>query len=247
MLRAFIVDDEPLARQRLRELLDELEGVETVGEAGAGRSAVPLIHQLQPDIVFLDVQMPVLDGFDVVDLLAPPRPHVVFVTAYDEYALRAFEVHALDYLTKPVRRPRLAQSVKRVAELVALRGAQGADPGLEALRHERRQRPLTRLALRLGRRLKVVALDEILYFEAEEKLTFAQLADARHAVDFTLKELEQRLDPTRFVRIHRAFIANIAQVRELIPYWGGYQLAIGDKTLPVSRRRLQAVRAALGH
>jgi two-component system, LytTR family, response regulator len=244
-LRAVIVDDEPLARSRLAALLAEDGRVELVGQAGDGRSAVPLIHDKRPDVVFLDVQMPVLDGFDVLDLLAEPRPQVVFVTAYDEYALRAFEVHALDYLTKPVRRQRLALAIERVAEQMAFKRP---SPGFEALRRERKSEPLQRLTLRAGRRLRVVEIGEIRYVEAEEKLVFAHLAEGRRATDFTLKELEKRLDPTRFARIHRAFIVNVAVVRELVPAVAGtYQLVLDDGSrLPVSRRRLRTVKALLG-
>ncbi|MEO1480453.1 MAG: response regulator, partial [Bacteroidota bacterium] len=135
MLRAVLVDDEPLARTRMRMLLAEAEQeVEVIGEAGSGREAVPLIYETKPDVLFLDIQMPVLDGFDVLDLLAPPRPHVVFVTAYDEFALRAFEVHALDYLTKPVRAERLARSLSRVAAMVAAGTPDAALDGFQATR-----------------------------------------------------------------------------------------------------------------
>lgn len=244
-LRAVIVDDEPLARERLAALLAEDGRVEVAGQAGDGRSAIPLIHEQRPDVVFLDVQMPVLNGFDVLDLLAPPRPQVVFVTAYDEYALRAFEVHALDYLTKPVRRRRLAQTIERIAGQLALNQV---PPGLDALRRERERGPLLRLTLRAGRRLRVVEIDEVRYIEAEEKLVFAHLPEGRRATDFTLKELERRLDPARFVRIHRAFIVNAAVVRELVPApVSTYQLVLDDGArLPVSRRRLRAVKDMLG-
>ena len=204
MLRAVLVDDEPLARQRLLTLLEETgQAVEVVGEAADGKSAVPLIHELRPDVVFLDVQMPVLSGFDVLDLLANPKPYIVFVTAYDEYALRAFEVHALDYLTKPVRRERLQKSLQRIAQFIDLRQP---DHGLEALQRACHTVPLQRIALQAGRRLKVVPLTDVHFVEAEDKLVFVHLADSRRLTDFTLKDLERRLDPSCFARIHRAYI-----------------------------------------
>ncbi len=253
-LRAVLVDDEPPARERLRALLGDAAragapSVEVVGEAGNGREAVPLVHETRPDLVFLDVQMPVLDGFDVVDLLAPPRPHVVFVTAYDAYALRAFAVHALDYLTKPVEAPRLAAALARAAALVAAglpTGPSGA--GLDALRAERADRPLVRLTVRVGRSLRVVDPAEIAFFEAREKLVFARLGGADHAVDFTLDALERRLDPARFLRVHRAFVVNVGRVRELTPgFAGATRLRLDDgSVVPLSRRRAADVRARLG-
>ena len=248
-LRAVVVDDEPLARERLVALLAEVAPhVEVVGQAGGGRAAVPLVHRERPDVVFLDVAMPVINGFDVVDLLAPPRPHVVFVTAYDDHALRAFEVHALDYLVKPVGRERLAEAVRRV-ERPAPDAASAA--GLDALRASPDRRPLLRLAVHVGRRLRVVDLSEVDYFEASDKLVLARLRaappSAELPVDFTLDALERRLDPARFVRSHRAFLVNLDRVREVVPWFsGGSRLRLdGGAELPVSRRRARDVRAVL--
>ena len=250
-LRAVLVDDEPLARERLHALLQDAARetgvpVEVVGEAENGRRAVPLIHEAQPDVVFLDVQMPGLDGFDTLDLLAHPRPHVVFVTAYDEHAVRAFEVHALDYLTKPVRTARLAATLRRIA---ALRDQ--PDPAQRAFEDEREREqeaaPLRRLALPAGRRLRVVELGEVCYFEAREKMVFARVAGRDHPVDFTLQALEKRLAEESFCRVHRAFLVNVGAVRELVPWVGEtYQVRLeGGAEVPVSRRRLSAVRALL--
>ena len=242
-MRCILVDDEPLARERFRSLLDEADAdVTIVGEAGSGKKAVPLIHDTQPEVVFLDVQMPVLDGFDVVDLLAKPRPHIVFVTAYDEYALKAFEVHALDYLTKPVRLTRLNDTLQR---LLSASGA-GSREGLDALQEERNTQQLNRLTVHVGRKLRVISLDEVRYIEAEDKLVFAYLEDKRYRTEFTLQELEQRLDD-RFVRIHRSVIVNLDEAYELIPWSSGtYRLRLEDGTeLPVARRRTQTVKDVL--
>lgn len=247
-IRAVLVDDEPLALERLEGLLaDVAPDVEVVGTAGGGRVAVPLVHDLRPDVIFLDVAMPVLDGFDVVDLLAPPRPHVVFVTAYDAHALRAFEVHALDYLTKPVAPERLAAAVERVRQSVSP-SATGRDAGLDALRASRADQRLARLTVQVGRRLRVVDPERVPYFEARDKLVFALVDGVEYPVGFTLDALERRLDPSQFVRPHRTFLVNVAHVRELVPWFGGrYKLRLGDSAeVPVSRRRLRAVKAALG-
>ena len=249
-LRAVVVDDEPLARERLVALLAEAAPhVEVVGLAEGGRTAVPLIHETRPDVVFLDVEMPVIDGFDVVDLLAPPRPHVVFVTAHDDHALRAFEVHALDYVTKPVGRERLASAVARVTASPTGTGA--ANAGLDALRASPERRPLVRLAVHAGRRLRVVDPAEVDYFEARDKVVLARLhgrpTSADLPVDFALDALERRLDPDRFVRSHRAFLVNLDRVREVVPWFrGGYRLRLDTGAeLPVSRRRVSGVKAVL--
>lgn len=245
-MRCVLVDDEPLARERFRALLDESDvSVEIVGEAGSGREAVPLIHETEPDVVFLDVQMPALDGFDVVDLLAPPRPHVVFVTAYDEYALQAFEVHALDYLTKPVRLARLNDALHHVQQQL---DTDTSGEQLEVLRSDRQSEPLRRLTVHVGRTLRVVDLDRIRWIESDDRLVFAHLDDTRYRTDFTLDTLEQRLPADRFVRTHRTCIVNLDAVYEMVPDTSGtYTLRLDDgSTVPVARRRAQNVKDALG-
>jgi two-component system LytT family response regulator len=244
MIRAIIVHDEPLARARLRTLLSQADTpVELVGEASSGEEAVALVHEFRPDLLFLDIQMPVLDGFDVVDLLTPPRPQIIFVTAYDQHALRAFEVHALDYLTKPVRLARLNQTLARLPK------ASNPDPGIEHLLRQRSGDPLLRLTVHVGRRLRVVPLEEIRWIEAEEKIVLVHLLDGGSCLtDFTLDELEMRLDPSRFLRIHRSSIVNAGRVKELAPWFAGsYIVKLDDGTqLPVARRRVRQVRTLLG-
>lgn len=244
MLKALIVDDEAPARLRIADMLAEMgDLVEVAGEASDGRTAVRLARELCPDVVLLDVQMPGLDGFDVVDLLEQPRPHIIFTTAYEEHALRAFEVHALDYLTKPVRRPRLRQALQRVKEQLG-RG----DDALDAFRQTRRKRPLERLAISIGRRLQVVDIAQVHCLEAEDKLVFAHVGETRHVVDFTLKELEERLDNEVFLRVHRAFLVRIEAIRELVPWVaGGYQIRLASGAMiPVARRRVGSVKRLLG-
>lgn len=256
-LRALIVDDEPLARERLRLLLAEAGGLAVVGEASDGASALEQIAALAPDVVFLDIEMPGLGGFDVVELLdVARRPAVVFVTAFDAYAVRAFDVHAVDYLTKPVRAARLRETLAR---LQADRSAAGRrlDAFLDAdwADAERlAEPPLERVTLAAGRRLRVVPVRDIARFEALDKVTVAvpvRAPDATGArlhptVDFTLDALGARLPG--FLRVHRAHLVNADVVRELVPWFSGtyrVRLAGGDE-VPLARRRVAAVRALLG-
>jgi len=246
-LRCLLVDDEPLARERLRSLLDEADAdVEIVAEAEGGKAAVSLIHDHAPEVVFLDVQMPVLDGFDVVDLLPEARPRIVFVTAYDEYALRAFEVHALDYVTKPVRLDRLNKTLRRARNALTDESTEDQEK-LDDLRHSRRDHPLKRLTVHVGRRLRVVPLDAVRWIEADEGFVFAHTEDGRYRTDFTLSELEKRLPPDDFVRTHRSSIVNLDAAREFVPEPAGTAtLRLRDGTeVKVARRRTDDVEAAL--
>ena len=243
MFKCIIVDDEPLARARLKALLDESQhDIEVVGRFGSARDALPAINDTAPDVIFVDVQMPVLDGFDLVDLLVPPRPPVVFVTAYDEYAIRAFEVHAVDYLTKPVRLERLNVTLDRIAS-----GDAKGRSDYGALTNVPRNH-LTCLTTRVGARLKVLQVSEISWIGSEDKLTLVTVGDKKYSSHFTLDELEQKLNPDQFIRTHRSCIINLRYVSELIPWFSGtYRVKLTDGTeLPVARRRVKDFRAMLG-
>jgi two-component system LytT family response regulator len=249
-MRCLLVDDEPLARERLRDLLDEADAdVNVVAEAEGGKEAVSLIHDCELDVVFLDVQMPVLDGFDVVDLLpgnSANRPHIVFVTAYDEYAIQAFEVHALDYVTKPVRLDRLNTTLSRLKDALMEEDTTGQNK-LEDLREARHDQTLKRLTLHIGKRLRVVPLEEVRWIEADDGFVFAHTADGRYRTDFTLGELEERLPPDDFVRTHRSSIVNLDTAYEFVPEPAGTaKLRLRDGTeIEVARRRTDEVEAAL--
>lgn len=244
-MRCVLVDDEPLACERLAALLADADTpIAVVGTAHSGQAAIPLIYETRPDVIFLDVQMPVLDGFDVVELLAPPRPHIVFVTAYDAYALRAFDVHALDYLTKPVRLARLNRTVAHLQERLP---AANQTKNLQALHNERPLQPLQRLTVHAGRRLRVVPVDAIYCIEAETKLVFVHIAEGRYPTDFTLDTLEKRLDSDAFLRIHRSYLVPIAHIQELIPTSTGraFVRLKDGRTLPVARRRIRNIKQHL--
>jgi two-component system, LytTR family, response regulator len=220
MRRAIIVDDEAGARARLRRLLAEhKDRIEIVGEAGDGIAAVSAIESLDPDLVFLDIEMPGLTGFQLLDSL--PRegwPLVVFTTAYDQYAVRAFEVQALDYLLKPVTKDRLAECLNRLEPLSSELSRNRLD------RARREQRPLERLLARSGTKHVIVQVHDVFAFQSDDKLVFARTPAGRFTLGITLKELEERLDPEDFCRVHRQAIIQLKHARELHALAGGHYL-----------------------
>lgn len=238
-LRALIVDDERLARQKLRRLLTEEPDVEVVGDYGSGTEAVEAIRAERPDLVFLDVQMPGLDGFGVLREVGPGRAgRVVFVTAHDEHAVRAFEVEALDYLLKPFDRARFRQALDRARR----ERRQGLEEKLAALleRVERVERPaerLERILVGSGGRMTFLKLREVDWIEAADNYVRLHAGREAHLVRETLRRLEPRLDPHLFLRIHRSAIVNlesVAEVRSL--FHGDYDVLLRNGTaLPVGR------------
>lgn len=213
-LRALVVDDEPVARQRLRALLKSEPRVHVVGECENGYVALDAVRRLSPELMFLDVQMPGLDGFELIELLdAAERPAVIFVTAYDKYALRAFEVCAADYLLKPFERHRLELAVSHAAVLT---GRNEHRARLDALvASVRAGRPLQRFLVRTSRRAYAVRAEDVESIDAADHYVELRTASGTHLLRETLSSIEQRLDPTAFVRIHRSMIVNVTAVREL--------------------------------
>ena len=259
-LRILIVDDEPLARARTRRLLDEIGGATIVGEAGSVEEAARIAAETAPDLVLLDIQMPGEEGFALLPRLAD-RPAIVFVTAFDHYAVRAFEAEAVDYLLKPFRQERLAAALDRVRRdlarpedlsqrLAQLLAAVGGGAAADATRVAGGEPPLDRLTVRVGTRQLILRAEEILWFGAEEKLVFAATAKDRHYVNFTLDQLERRLDAARFVRVHRSAIVNLDFAAALRPGFAGtYALTLRDEArteVPVARARARALRDRLG-
>lgn len=247
LMKAFLVDDEPLARERLRSLLDHSNAeMEVIGESGQASEAVEQINQMNPDVVFLDIQMPGLDGFDVVSLLEKPLPYIVFVTAYDQYAIKAFEVHALDYLTKPVRLERLKECVARLKNFAELKSTQKAS--LEKALYEQKEKPLHVLTAKKGRGIHILDINDVYYIEAEDKLLYAHTSDKKYRVEGTLDQLENRLSDGRFIRSHRSYLVNVKHISELIPWFSGtYEIKLKNGAqLSVSRRRVKEVKQQLG-
>jgi two-component system LytT family response regulator len=241
-LRAVIVDDEAPARLAVRHGLEALGGVEIVAECSNGFDAVKAVAELTPDVVFLDVQMPKLDGFEVLELLARDIP-VVFVTAFDEFALRAFEVHAVDYLLKPFAPERLSEAVARVRQRQAPR------PDPHALRQSARPAgvPVERVVIRDGSHVHVLPVDRIDYVEAQDDYVAFHSGGKVLLKDQTLNVLETTLDPRRFVRVHRSYLLNIERLSRVELYAKDSRLAIltdGSK-LPISRAGYQRLQDLL--
>jgi two-component system LytT family response regulator len=240
VLRVVIVDDEPLARAVVREYLGSHGGVEVVAECGNGFEAVKAVTELSPDLLFLDVQMPKLSGFEVLELLGRDVP-VVFTTAYDQYALRAFEVHAVDYLLKPFSEDRFAEALSRVRERLHARASGGDDPdvqALTALNDEVRPRgPLERVLIRDGAQVHVLPVERIDYVEAQDDYVCFVADGKQHLKDQTLAAVEAQLDPSRFVRIHRSYLLNIERIARVELYAKDSRVAIlrDGRRLPVSR------------
>jgi len=233
-LRVIVVDDEPLARAVVREYLGAHPGVEVVAECANGFEAVKAVSELAPDLMFLDVQMPKLSGFEVLELIGRSVP-VVFTTAYDKYALSAFDVHAIDYLLKPFSAERFAEALTRARERLAAREVLP----LEALVADDRakQAPLERVLIRDGSRVHVLPVDEIDYVEAQDDYVAFHSEGKSYLKDQTLAAVENLLDAAWFVRIHRSYLLNIDRIGRVELYAKDSRIAIlrdGTK-LPVSR------------
>jgi two-component system, LytTR family, response regulator len=241
-IRVLIVDDEPLARERVRSLLMKEEAIEIVGEAGDGKSALALIASKQPDLLFLDVQMPVMTGFDVIQAMPEEtRPVVIFVTAYDQYAISAFEVHALDYLLKPFDAERFAASVDRARQYIQkgrLHELQARIAGLLSQLPSGGAKAPERLMIKESGRVHFLAIADIDWIEADGNYVSIHTGKETHLMRATMKEMEEKLDTATFRRIHRNCIVNAARIKELKTWFNGEYVAVLDsgKELAVSRR-----------
>lgn len=219
-LRALIVDDEAPARERLRKLLAGNDMIELIGEAADGIKAVELIEGKDPDLVLLDIQMPGLDGFEVVKMLENP-PCIIFVTAYDQYAIQAFEVNALDYLLKPFTKIRLERAIERAYEELSKRTTFSAK--IDALFKTLKGQPryLERIAVRAKGKIFVIDVTDIDWVSAEKGPILIHLGDESYRTNYTLEELEKRLNPNTFFRSHRSVIINLTKIEEIIPWFSG--------------------------
>ena len=250
-IRALIVDDEPLGRERIRTLLREDAEVEIVGEIADGRAAIAAVERLKPDLLFLDVQMPKMDGFEVLDAIAEKHlPAIIFVTAYDRYAVQAFKVHALDYLLKSYDRERFESALERAKAEIS-RSHHGAVNErmvglLEGL--ESRKQRASRLVIKAAGRIIFLRVEEIDWVEAADNYVRIHAGREGHLVRETLQSLEGRLDPAQFLRIHRSTIVNLDRIRELKPtFHGDYAVFLRDGTeLTLSRNYREKLGQPLG-
>ena len=257
MMRAFLVDDEPLAVRRLKRMLDETGRVEVAGSSSDPVDALAALSETAVDVLFLDIQMPGMTGFEMLGMM-DRQPLVVFTTAYDQYALQAFEVNSIDYLLKPIEERHLSRALDKIerlrasavaapdwkAMLAQLAGAlRQPGAGLAAEYPER-------IASRLGERIHVLELAKVTHFFAQEKLTYAATEGKSHVVDHTVSDLEQKLDPRHFFRIHRSTLLNLAWGKELDAWCGGRALVrlkdARSTELPVARERVQELKKRLG-
>lgn len=228
-LRALIVDDEPLAREGIRLHIEQQKDFEIVGECGDGDEALAAIREQAPDVVFLDIQMPGRDGFGVLDALAGTTlPLIVFVTAYDQFALQAFEAHALDYLLKPFDDERFRKAIDRVRTQLRGQKRRDLDSRIAQLLADIRDRPryFERLVVRSGGRILILRVDDIDWIEAAANYVKLHVGPRVYLLRETMNRLEEKLDPARFIRIHRSTIVRVDRIRELEPLFQGDYLVI---------------------
>lgn len=254
-LRAYLVDDEPLALRRLGRMLEQIQGVELVGSASEPEQAIEALSADPPDVCFLDIQMPRLNGFEMLERL-PIQPVIIFTTAYDQYALKAFGVNAVDYLLKPIELESLELALKKVERLrnagksIAPEYTALVKQLTESLREAQPANYLERIASRLGDRLSFIDLPQVTHFYAEDKLTYAVFNGKSYAVDYSITYLGTRLDPRKFVRIHRGTIVNLAWISDVTSLLGGalnIRLRDGKHTdLTVARDRAREFKMRIG-
>jgi two-component system, LytTR family, response regulator len=261
-LRAYLVDDEPLGLERLKRLLSAFGSISIAGSATDSAQALEFLNadSEKIDVLFLDIQMPGLTGFDLLARLNPKsaQPFVIFTTAYDEYALRAFEVNSIDYLVKPIEPEQLARAVSKLTRLqphAAATWQQSPDlpnllKQLTASLGGRQQDYPRRIASRVGERISFLDLDAVTHFIAHDKLTYAIVNGHRHAVDQTIAELEGRLDPARFLRVHRAALVNVDCIHEVNSWFAGkVVLSLKDPQrtqIAVARDRVRELKSRMG-
>jgi DNA-binding LytR/AlgR family response regulator len=245
-IKVLIVDDEELARARLTSLLRSLTDVECVGEAENGIEAVRKVKELAPDLVLLDIQMPGMNGFEVIEALEDV-PLVIFATAYDEYAIKAFEVNSIDYLLKPVEKERLSQAIERARKLLS--GGPDLRREIDRLATLVGARGIDRLPVVKGKRIVLVDHDDVVWVGASDELVFVYTRDARYLANMTMGELEARLDPQAFFRVHRSSIVNLKHVAEIVPWFAGkYKIILDDPArteLVLPRARAKKLREIL--
>lgn len=243
IMRVLIVDDEALARERVRTLLEKLDDVEVVGECASGTEAVAVVREKQPDVLVLDIQMPELDGFEVLRELGPTLPIVIFVTAFDEFAVKAFEVRALDYLLKPFKPARLRRAIERAREQMTSGTQRDAvTEQILALLAERGGQEtsswLTHIVVRTGDRVRFLKAEDVDWVEASGNYVVIHAAKEKHTIRETLGALEAKLSPKQFQRLSRSALVNLERIREVQPLFRGEHVAIlvDGTRVPMTRK-----------
>lgn len=221
-INILIIDDEPLARQLVRQYLSEIPGTSILGECENGFDALKSIHDLKPDLIFLDIQMPKIDGFELLEVL-DEKPEIIFTTAFDQYAIRAFEMNAVDYLLKPFSKDRLAQALEKARQRIGT-PSQGTPSLLNHLDEEKKT--LERVITRLGSKITVIPVDKIRFLEAADDYVTIHSELGQHLKEKTMKYFETHLPADKFIRIHRGFIVNIMEIKALEMYTKDSYIAI---------------------
>jgi two-component system LytT family response regulator len=245
MKRVLIIDDEPLARMVVREYLQDIDGIEVVQECGDGFEGIKAINLHKPDLVFLDVQMPKINGFEMLELLEQ-QPAVIFATAFDEYAIKAFEAHAVDYLLKPFSKDRFQKAVEKyLAQTPAQTKKQNEEllesPALSPAQHER-------IVVKTGTKVKIIPVHDVLYLEADDDYVSIHTAEGSFLKNKTMGFFEQTLDQRHFVRVHRSFIVRVQEITRIDPYEKDAHLAIlkSGAKIPVSKSGYVKLKQVLG-
>jgi len=220
-MKALIIDDEKLACTRLRRLMEKFDQIEVVGEAYNGKEALEIIKKINPDVIFLDIKMPLLSGFEMLQRLKDP-PAVIFTTAFDQYALQAFEENAVDYLVKPVSEEKLDRAVTKLSKLLGKNTVAQSVNWKELLSSiQQKENTIRRFSVRSGDKMFIVAGEDVIYFEAQDKCTFLYTSKDSYIIPFTLRELEERLEHDLFIRIHRSTIVNIDHIQSIHRWFAG--------------------------
>ena len=251
-IRVLIVDDEPLAREKIKGMAKDDPDLSVVGECSNGAEAVEAVRTLRPDLLLLDVQMPEMGGFAVLEALeSEGLPPVIFITAFDNYAVRAFEVHALDYLLKPFDRERFAAAMGRAKAQIRREQSGGVDSRILSLLEQLREAPKyqERLVIKSNGRVFFLHVDEVEWIEAEGNYVSIHAGKKAHLLRETISGMEAQLDPQKFIRVHRSAIVNLNRVKELQPWsHGEYRIILKDGTqLTLSRSYREKLQAALGN
>ena len=249
MIRSIIIEDEKPALDRLKGFLDMLPDIDVIETTDSGKVAAGLIDDLKPDLIFLDIHLSDISGIDLFHLCSY-RPLVIFTTAYNQYAIKAFELQAIDYLLKPFSFERLKLAIKRAKE--KLEGNMSSEQNIKDLLSQWSPQKdyLTRIPSKIGDKIYIINDDEVVYFASDQKLVFAHLKDTKYLVNYKLEELSSRLDPEKFFRIHRSTIVNLIYVQTIEAWFGGgYKMKVRDKEnteLTISRSAGKQLRQKLG-